>query len=1177
ATLAIDSLRAGEMALELTPLQLRLDASRLTAEPVTLTSGPGSLTMGGRVDLAGGALDLKGEGNVDLRALSPLVGTASLTGVAEVDIAIGGRLDAPEPRGSVVLKDASVRTRDIPEALTNIRGRLVVEGAVVRVEDVSATLGGGDVTASGEARLKGAALEDARIQVQGRDLNLRYPVGLKSRLEADLALVGGQEGVVLRGDVRVQRGLYDLDLAMGDAVKSPVVEPQPSALLRAIGLDVQVVLVNPVLIRNRLATLDVSGNLQFRGDLESPAPFGRMDIQPGGKVYLRGRAFNIEDGGGLTYSGDWDPKVKMRAAQKIPDQSEGNEPECTIALDGPLTTVQPTLGCEGLSQGQSLSLVATGRSSGTAKGLGAQVAGEQAASLALGQLTEELGFEQVVVQPELLARDTEPGARFTFGKQLTRILSLIYSISLQGPEQRFVQLEARFPRGISVKGQRTDDGFLAAGIGQRLRFGRTRKPRTGDDRVRLSDVRFEGFEGELPAAARSAARSKKGSRVEAWDVQDDADRVRQALVEIGHVEAEVSGRLEGDVAVLKVQPGPRFTWRVTGMDAPPDLRDAFRKALYEEDAIERARERIVTTLRERGFLRGSVVTVRAEVQDTSRTLVFEVEPGPRLQAQVSFPGAKALSERRLLAAVEGPGGLLVDGEAALAKIEDAYRSEGRLGARAGPVQVKEEGSLVHITVPIDEGDPPRIAAVTFEGASVPADELLAASGLAVGAAFQLDALPDAQDKVRRHYYQRGFAQVSVGVENTVRGSDVEVRFRVREGTAKVVGAVEIVGLRRTRESLVRGHIRLRPGEPVNPRRLAEIENRLLELGTFSSVLVTDSPESPSTITVEVVEKDRVEVAYDLRWSEDENTTVQLDGEIRNVVGLGLDLGGRYRYGAEDRETRASLHVASILRGKLTVAAFETQEDLEATDFFTGETFTNTQTERVLEIQQSQRVKRHTTVLGGYRYKTVFSDAFPIPIHIATLFSSGIRELRDNVLDARRGYFAALNLDLSPQALGSELTFVKGFAQLFLHRPIGPSWTWSQAYRVGLAQGFRGQDIIPSERFKAGGPDSLRGFASDSLGPRDPFGEPAGGEAVLILNQELRYRPRRNAWGFAVFWDFGNVFEQVEDLSLDLRHDVGAGLRWASPVGMLRFDLAFPLDRQPDEDRYRFTFSLGQIF
>ncbi|HET7293801.1 MAG TPA: translocation/assembly module TamB domain-containing protein [Vicinamibacteria bacterium] len=1179
ATLTAEAVRAAEMSLEATPLSLRLDGGVLAAAPVTLTSGPGSLTLEGRVDLPSGGLDVSGEGSLDLRALSPLVGTASLTGIANVDVALGGRLDAPEPRGEVVVADAGVRFRGIPEALTNIYGRIVLEAGRVRLEDVSATLGGGEVTAGGEAELRGTALQSCRIDVKARDLNLRYPVGLKTRVDADLVLAGSGKDLVLRGDARVQRGLYDLELALGDAVKAPVVEAEPSPMLRAIGLDVRVVLENPVLIRNRLATLDVAGNLQFRGDLETPAPFGRMDLQGGGKIYVRGRGFSLDEGGGLSYGGDWDPELKVRALVRVPDQSNQTEPECSVSLEGRLWMAQPALACEGLTQGEALSLVATGSSSGGASRLGAQVAGEQAASMALGQLSRGLGFDEVAVQPELLARDTEPGARFTFGKQLTRMLSLIYSLSLQGPEQRFVQLEARFPRGVSLKGQRTDDGFLAAGVGQRIVFGRTRKASASDDRVRLEEVRFEG---DVPPEARSAARLKKGKRAAAWDVQEDADRVREALIAKGYVEAEVSGRLQGNVALLRVRTGPRFAWRVVGMPDPPDLREAFRQALYEEDAIERARERLLEVLRERGFLRGAVTAVRAEAEAGSRTLVFEVEPGPALEAEVDFPGGEALSNQRLLDAAGGPGALLADARAALARIEDAYRRAGRLAARAGPVQVDERGGgRVRITVPISEGAPPRIAEVSFEGATPAGDALRQASGLAIGADFRQEALTEALDRLRRHYYELGHAQVAVSVESTIRGPDVEVRFRVREGTATVVGSIEIVGLRRTRESVVRRHILLRPGEPVDPRRLADVERRLLELGVFSSVLVTASPASPAAITVEVVEKDRVELAYDLRWSEDQNTTVQLDGEVRNLVGVGLDLGGRYRYGAEDREKRASLKVPSVGRGKLTASAAETEEDFEDVDIFNPEeTFTNTRVERTLELQQSQRVKRFTTLQAGYRFKSTFLAANPVPVHIATLLASGFRETRDNPLDARRGVFAALNIDVSPESLGSHLNFVKGFGQLFLHRRLGAAWTWSQGYRLGLAGGLAGDEVISTERFKAGGPDSLRGFANDSVGPVSCLGpdncEPAGGNALVVFNQELRYR-HRSGWGLAAFWDFGNVFEHVSDLSLDLRHDLGAGLRWASPIGMLRLDLALPLDRRPDEDSYQLHFSLGQIF
>ena len=167
-------------------------------------------------------------------------------------------------------------------------------------------------------------------------------------------------------------------------------------------------------------------------------------------------------------------------------------------------------------------------------------------------------------------------------------------------------------------------------------------------------------------------------------------------------------------------------------------------------------------------------------------------------------------------------------------------------------------------------------------------------------------------------------------------------------------------------------------------------------------------------------------------------------------------------------------------------------------------------------------------------------------------------------------------ELSPKALGSDLTFIKGFAQSFISRSFGTSLTWSQGYRLGLATGFNGQNLVRSERFTAGGANSLRGFETDSVGPRDVFGDPTGGQAVVILNQELRLH-HKSGLGAAFFYDGGNVFASVRDMSFDLRHVLGGGIRYASPVGLLRLDLGFPLFPEADEKSYQLFFSFGQAF
>src|SRR5262249_42847761 len=137
-------------------------------------------------------------------------------------------------------------------------------------------------------------------------------------------------------------------------------------------------------------------------------------------------------------------------------------------------------------------------------------------------------------------------------------------------------------------------------------------------------------------------------------------------------------------------------------------------------------------------------------------------------------------------------------------------------------------------------------------------------------------------------------------------------------------------------------------------------------------------------------------------------------------------------------------------------------------------------------------------------------------------------------------------------------------------------TWAQGYRLGLATGFGGQSLPSTERFQAGGANTLRGFATNSVGPRDFLGEPTGGQALIILNQELRLRTRSGLGG-AVFYDGGNVYATVQDINLDLRHVLGAGLRYTSPVGLPRLDLGFPLNRQPGDSAYKVFFSVGQAF
>jgi outer membrane protein assembly factor BamA len=125
---------------------------------------------------------------------------------------------------------------------------------------------------------------------------------------------------------------------------------------------------------------------------------------------------------------------------------------------------------------------------------------------------------------------------------------------------------------------------------------------------------------------------------------------------------------------------------------------------------------------------------------------------------------------------------------------------------------------------------------------------------------------------------------------------------------------------------------------------------------------------------------------------------------------------------------------------------------------------------------------------------------------------------------------------------------------------------------------------PTDRFQAGGATTVRGYAENSLGARDTFGDVLGGDQLLILNQELRFPIYRWLRGVA-FVDAGNAFSELEPFAFrDLAVGYGAGLRLNSPIGVLRLDFGIPATtisptarRANEAGSGRWYFGLGHIF
>ncbi len=188
----------------------------------------------------------------------------------------------------------------------------------------------------------------------------------------------------------------------------------------------------------------------------------------------------------------------------------------------------------------------------------------------------------------------------------------------------------------------------------------------------------------------------------------------------------------------------------------------------------------------------------------------------------------------------------------------------------------------------------------------------------------------------------------------------------------------------------------------------------------------------------------------------------------------------------------------------------------------------------------------------------------------------VGDTRDSFVDPRQGLFWSVSSELARTWLGSDVNFVKLFGQLYYYVSFGGKLTWASGFRLGAVPGENPLLII-EDRFKAGGPSSVRAFPLNSLGPTNELGEPLGGQAVFIFNQELRF-PIYKSFHGGIFYDAGNVFALAREMNFkDIRHCAGLGLRYMLPFGPIRFDWAYILDPKPGETRSRFVFTIGHAF
>ncbi len=764
-----------------------------------------------------------------------------------------------------------------------------------------------------------------------------------------------------------------------------------------------------------------------------------------------------------------------------------------------------------------------------------------------------------------------------------------------------------------------------------------REPARAKGKV-IKDIQVIGSKKIEKAAVLERLESKVGQRINSNLVKKDV----KTLFNTGYfynIKVEEKAVKGGTVLVYRLTEKPAISKiAFLGNDEidDDDLKEAIEIQLFEilnTQKIRKAVDIIKAQYEEKGYFLAEVDSkIIDNKKNNSVTLQFIIKENDKVQVKkINFLGNRNLTDGDLKAVMQTQEGgffSFVSGSGSYKQeifdrdvqiLTYRYFNEGYIQVKVGrpEVYVTPDKKGIYITIRIEEGDQFRVGNVDFAGDLLfTKDELYDVTEV-----DELDVFIWEKSQLDIKGLQAKFGDLGYAYANIIprvrpreKEKIVDITYEIDKGNKVYFGKINVVGNTKTRDKVVRRELRIKEGELYNETRKRESVANVQRLGYFEEVNFNQvTPEgNPDLMDLEIVVKERNTGSIQVGAGYSSFSGFIFNGQVNqiNLFGKGQRLGV-----SVDLSDRQSLFNVN----------------------FTEPYFLDTEWSLGFDAYQSRRILRDYTEtkkggalrvghpLGPYlrgflRYKLDetevdveddFIDPALYPVETVNGVTSSITatieyDKRNDRYTPSKGMFISSSLEYA--GLGGDLKYTKGFTTFRIYRKV----FWEVVFRNNLTYGFiksNSDEEVPfNERFLLGGPYNLRGYEFATIGERvfsqaiydrvragedqilgtpDDVSDaearrlanrPFGGEQQLFYNAELEFPLISEAKIKGVlFFDIGNAADTLR--IDDFRSNIGFGFRWFSPIGPLRFEWGFPLDRNAElgEEPVNFEFSIGSPF
>jgi outer membrane protein insertion porin family len=628
-------------------------------------------------------------------------------------------------------------------------------------------------------------------------------------------------------------------------------------------------------------------------------------------------------------------------------------------------------------------------------------------------------------------------------------------------------------------------------------------------------------------------------------------------------------------------------------------------SILDANTIKNDVQALLKHYEDKGYFLASVEYTEKKINEENLELIFKIRELDKVKVKrIDFLGNRAFKDEELkgilqtqedsfFSAMSGSGNFKeTNFQTDIERLKYFYRMKGYLQVNVGnpEITISEDKRWVFISVKVTEGPQFTVNKISFQGDLLFTEsELKEKTTLKENETYSEELLRKDIQLLTEIYQDEGYAFANVIRNlNIVPGENkVDIEFSFEKGKIAYFGKFIVKGNSKSRDKVIRRELTIKEGRKFNGTALRVSKENVQRLGFFdaeSIVFNTVTPKDKEDIVdveISVKEKNTGQISLGAGFSTATGAFFQASVSQNNFRGLGQSLSFTLNLAKTSNTFSIDFTEPYLYDTKWSLGGGVFVQNNESSAAYSEK-------KKGGNIRLGYPIFTYTTLFTSYKLedtkiKTAEDPTLNLAIEnglASSLQTSITHDRRDDRSDPRKGILLTYSTEYT--GLGGDKHWFKNEAEFRGFYPIYGDLIFRSRFYTGRLDQVDGNPIPRTEKFTLGGGRNLRGYNYEAIGPMRTVlkdGVPTtynqGGDFMAFSNIELQHPLSREAGlKWVVFFDAGHA-GSLNDVKVYT--DYGVGIRWHSPLGVLRFELGFPLVKNEKTQAQQFNFEIGQFF